>query len=649
MPGVLDGLAGGPVPGFAIEGGLPLALTRDLAVAALLSAFGCLVFSAAVLPRAAAGAPDAAASTERLDALARRSLGAALGLLAAWLVVQTADLAGSGIVDGLASVPAVLGGTLFGHVLILQAGAAAGALMAVRHWTGLALALSGTAVLLQAGHGHAWSMESGPGEGSPGLLLIAGLVHLLAAGAWLGGLWPLLIVVRDGSPRAGALAARWFSPMGKACVAGIVLSSAAQSWVLVGSWPGLVGTAYGWVALAKLGLLGVLLAFAAANRYRLAPALLRTSPEAARRRLVRAVAVQTGFGLATVLAAGVLSNLPPAMHEQSGWPFPLRPSLAVMADAELAGEVWTGALLLAGAAALLLAPLWHPLRRAAATAPVVAVAAILAWLAAPHLQLLLVEAYPTSYYTSPSGFAAASIVQGQALYPGHCARCHGAEGRGDGPDAKTLAVPPADLTAAHLWEHADGELFWWLLHGMAAPDGTPVMPGTAGVLSDDQRWALIDAIRARNAGLSLRDAGAWPQPVQLPGFSLACPGQASLTTEELRGRVLYLTIGPVGTRPAGTDRAEVLSVMVTRDGAHAGTATCTATDPAAWDALATVTGQLPDALAGTRLLVDGHGWLRAWKPDSAAWQWDDPTLLSADVSAIQARPAGAAPGGGHHH
>lgn len=635
------------MPVFAIEGGLPLALTRGLAVAALLSAFGCLVFRAAVLPRAAAGAPDAAASAGQLDALARRSLGTALGLLAAWLVVQTADLAGSGIVDGLASVPAVLGSTLFGHVLALQAGAAAGALMTVRRWPGFALALSGAAVLLQAGHGHAWSMESGPGEGSPGLLLIAGLVHLLAAGAWLGGLWPLLIVVRDGSPRAGALAARWFSPVGKACVASIVLSSAAQSWVLVGTLPGLVGTAYGWVALAKLGLLGVLLAFAAANRYRLAPALLRTSPEAARRRLVRAVAVQTGFGLATVLAAGVLSNLPPAMHEQPGWPFPLRPSLAVMADADLAGEVWTGALLLAGAAALLLALLWRRLRRGAAAALTVAAVSVLAWVAAPHLQLLLVEAYPTSYYTSPSGFAAATIVQGQALYPGHCGRCHGAEGRGDGPDAKTLAVPPADLTAAHLWEHADGELFWWLLHGIAAPDGTPVMPGTGGVLSDDQRWALIDAIRARNAGLALRDTGAWPQPVQLPGFSLACPGQAILTTEDLRGRVLYLTIGPVETQPAGTDRAGV--VTVTRDGGSARAAGCTATDPAAWDALATVTGQLPDALAGTRLLVDGQGWLRAWKPDSAAWQWDDPALLSADVSAIQARPAGAAPGGGRHH
>ena len=111
-------------------------------------------------------------------------------------------------------------------------------------------------------------------EGGPSLLLFAGLLHLLAAGAWIGGLWPLLIVVR-GPPRVGALAARWFSPLGKACVVGTVLSSAVQFVGLVGGLPGLVGTAYGWVAGAKLGLLGVLFVFAVANRYRLAPALMR--------------------------------------------------------------------------------------------------------------------------------------------------------------------------------------------------------------------------------------------------------------------------------------------------------------------------------------------------------------------------------------
>ncbi len=37
-------------------------------------------------------------------------------------------------------------------------------------------------------------------------------------------------------------------------------------------------------------------------------------------------------------------------------------------------------------------------------------------------------------------------VAGAALYQRHCASCHGAEGRGDGPVAASLRQPPADLT-----------------------------------------------------------------------------------------------------------------------------------------------------------------------------------------------------------
>jgi len=628
-----------------IGGGMPLALARGAAVAALLSAFGSLVFQDTVLPKVAARAPQAAETARPLARLAWGSLVAAAVLLPVWFLLQSADLADAGddLRRTLAAVPVVLESTMFGHVLLAQFLAVSAAAWAVRRYPWAALGLSTVALLLQAGHGHALSMEGGPS-----LLLLAGLLHLLAAGAWVGGLWPLLIVVRDMPPRVGALAARWFSPLGKACVVGMVLSSAAQLAGLVGGVPGLVGTAYGWTVGAKLGLLGVLFAFAVANRYRLAPALMRDAPEAARRTLLRTIAVQTGFGILTVLAAGILSSLAPAMHEQPAWPFPLRPSLAVMADADLAAEVWTGTLMLAGAAGALLALLCRPMRRRAPFAGTLALAGLLAWLAAPHLSLLLVEAYPTSYYTSSTGFAAASVVQGAALYPEHCARCHGAEGRGDGPDAGALPVPPADLTAAHLREHADGELYWWLLHGIEAPDGTQAMPGFAGVLSDDQRWALIDAIRARNAGLALRDSGAWPQPVALPAFSLACPGRDSLATDDLRGRVLYLVAEKPGVPLPKSPGASVLLVVLTREEPE-GRPACTSSDPAAWDALAVVTGRSPDRLAGSRVLVDGNRWMRAFKagPDAAAW--DDPGAFAAAVQAIAATPITNASGEGHHH
>lgn len=37
-------------------------------------------------------------------------------------------------------------------------------------------------------------------------------------------------------------------------------------------------------------------------------------------------------------------------------------------------------------------------------------------------------------------------IQGPALYAAYCAVCHGKGGKGDGPMAKALKVPPPDLT-----------------------------------------------------------------------------------------------------------------------------------------------------------------------------------------------------------
>jgi mono/diheme cytochrome c family protein len=41
----------------------------------------------------------------------------------------------------------------------------------------------------------------------------------------------------------------------------------------------------------------------------------------------------------------------------------------------------------------------------------------------------------------------ALVEQGRVLYKADCLRCHGAEGRGDGPDAIALKLHPANLRA----------------------------------------------------------------------------------------------------------------------------------------------------------------------------------------------------------
>jgi len=633
----------GAVPGFELaEGGLALALLRGLSVAALFSAYGTLLFRVVVAPKAYEKmAPDEAA---RIDRQLRRLAGASLALqaaaLLAWLVVEAGFIAdATSLSERLAALEPVLETTFFGHVMLAQLGGSAVLALVLGRNTRLSAGLAVAATLLQVGHSHAIAMGDDP------LLLASDGLHLLCAGAWLGGLVPLLLLVRATTPKIGCVAARWFTPMGKLCLYGMVLTATIQGWELFGGLAGLIGSGYGWVALAKAALFGVLFGFAWFNRYRFAPALLGEDGAKAKRVLVRSIAVQTGFGLAVVAAAGILASLPPGLHTQPVWPFSVQPSLVtIQEDADFRREA-IGAVLALGGAVLVLA-LGIAFRRLRWAA--VALAAVITGFAVPHLDLFFVEAYPTSFYRSPTGFAATSIAEGAALYPAQCARCHGAEGAGDGPDGKGPMVPPADLTAEHLWGHSDGELFWWLSHGIDSPEGDGlVMPGFAGTLSEDKRWALIDYIRAHNAGLAHGSAGLWPVPVQAPDLTARCGGRP-VRLSELRGKLLRIAFTDVPPPPiAPQDGVEIVTILVPPSGAVPPESGCSATDPAVPAAYAAVTGLSPDGLSGKQVIADTNGWLRAAKPIQRD---DDVDGLLAEIGQICRHPIdGQGASHAHHH
>jgi copper transport protein len=86
-----------------------------------------------------------------------------------------------------------------------------------------------------------------------------------------------------------------------------------------------------------------------------------------------------------------------------------------------------------------------------------------------------------------------SIAIGRALFQANCTVCHGPSGRGDGPAAAALDWPRInmDLTA-HLDQHPDGDLYWWITKGKA---GTP-MPGFEGRLTDEEVWHLVNYLRS---------------------------------------------------------------------------------------------------------------------------------------------------------
>ena len=524
-----------------------------------------------------------------------------------------------------AAVPIAALHTRFGNTLLLRlALLPVAVLLAGSGQNRVRLALAAVcgvvAVILEAALGHV--------AASGQALLVASLcLHLLAASAWLGGLIPLWLALDGAHPGATA---RRFSLVAVIAVAVLAATALQQATALIGGLPGLVGTDYGHAASVKLSLLVFLLTLAAINRFVLTPALDATP--VAMRRLRASVAVETVLGVCVVLTAAQLASLPPGVHLQPDWPFAWRPSLDAVADPVLGGEVKGGLWMAAGAVGLLLEAI--AVRRARWLAIAAAVGLIaLAW---PHLSLLLVPAYPTSFYTSLTDFDSYGIARGAKLFAANCAPCHGADGRGDGPVGKNLDIPPADLTAEHLWAHDDGEMFWYLTHGIDSPRGGLSMPGFGAALGSEARWVLIDYVRALNAGVAIDQGGAWNHPIPAPELEARCADGRVVALEDFRGQVIRIVVAPPA--PAPGLATIFIDPAPPRDGA------CVAGAPEVRLAYAIVAGLTPATLAGTAFLVDPAGWLRNRIRPS-----DPPPDFSQLARSIIANPLAAPSAIGHHH
>lgn len=129
----------------------------------------------------------------------------------------------------------------------------------------------------------AWTGHGAASEGRGGLVhLWADIFHLLAAGAWIGGIaafgWLLLrplAAMTEDHLRLSHRALDRFSVIGSIVVGVIVASGLVNSYMLVGPMHvlELPFTRYGQLLLIKLALFAAMVALAAANRFRLTPAL----------------------------------------------------------------------------------------------------------------------------------------------------------------------------------------------------------------------------------------------------------------------------------------------------------------------------------------------------------------------------------------
>jgi len=91
---------------------------------------------------------------------------------------------------------------------------------------------------------------------------------------------------------------------------------------------------------------------------------------------------------------------------------------------------------------------------------------------------------------NPTPADAASVQRGRTVYRQECQKCHGATGNNDGSDAGDADMAQARrLSDPTLWDESDGALFWKI------SQGRDPMPSTLDVLTDAQRWDVVNYIR----------------------------------------------------------------------------------------------------------------------------------------------------------
>jgi len=194
----------------------------------------------------------------------------------------------------------------------------------VRRWPGqVAIVATGLALLTSSLNSHGAALLSGAY-----LAVAVDWLHFLAVATWIGGLLSLVFVLpvavhasQATGERVLARAIARFSTVALTAVGVIAVTGTFQAWLEVGSWEGLVQTAYGLSITAKIGLLVLMLGLAAFNllivRPRLASVAGAGSAAAAvlARRFSAAVRGEIALGLVVLIVAAILTGLSPARDE----------------------------------------------------------------------------------------------------------------------------------------------------------------------------------------------------------------------------------------------------------------------------------------------------------------------------------------------
>ena len=330
----------GPVPGAAPQFVIPslsesaatpqLVAARWLMFLAVMIAVGLFAFRTLIARRALTGSASAAGAITVAFVVS-----VVAGLLASplYMLVTTAEFAQKSVVDVIGVVPLIrdsaLGRALVDVELVLVLFGLA-ALVAIkldrpdREQRSVAELLALTGAIVAAGAllvipglaGHA-------GQTSPAALSLAlDWTHLVAGSLWLGGLVAVTLTVARTPPEArlrvlGDAVPR-FSLVALASVIVLIASGTGSAIVHLPTLQSLWQTSYGKAILVKIAILAITILVAAVNNRRSVPRLKAAleaedseSGSAAIGLLRRVVGVEIALVTAIVLAAMVLTSLPP--------------------------------------------------------------------------------------------------------------------------------------------------------------------------------------------------------------------------------------------------------------------------------------------------------------------------------------------------
>lgn len=572
-------------------------------------------------------------------------------------------------------------------LMVLLGRRALAARVGARTIPAIALALAVAIACAAASAGHGAAVEPS------GLATAAMATHMLSAGLWGGGLPAMALGLalaarhRDGDLRDWvARLLRRFSVLATACVCVLVLSGLVAAYLFSGApteWPArvdewrlglftalerffaaLLSTRFGLLLLAKIALLAAVLGLATLVRWRWMPRLAQGDESwlAAS----RSVKAEAALVLVALLLAARLATTVPAAHDAMRWPLPFR--LSIDACWPLPGvPVWVSA----GACLIVVVPILVAAgHRAAGLVAALVGAGIVMW-------ALAVPAYPDTYRRSTVAYDAVSVARGMELYGQQCVACHGAAGHGDGPLAATMQPRPPNLAEPHTALHTAGDIFSWLTHGKP---NSP-MPGFADVMNEEQRWDVINFVRAFSAGYQARLLTSKVVPGQpwlgLPDIDFVGVDDRPGSLFGLRGHTVLLVFY---TLPASQQRlsqlaqrhehlravgAELVAIPLpasrgqpraplpyrqAADGAEDAAAAYLLFRRTLSNTGRTIAGEAPDHM---EFLIDRFGYARArWIPepnDASSLGWGDEGLLVQQIELLQREPRLRPPPGDHVH